>query len=421
LYVAGFVGFVRAIGPEGSDDALDLKSGIVFPSGGDAAMGSPSQAVVNYDDGGTQLDDGMLDLACVCVCVYDDVTCVYNDMGAPLDDGMLDLACVCVYNDVTCVYDDVTFPAPLQVFVHSLPDADPGTASQADRFAAEKLKLGSADQSDLKDELGLDGEDFAFAMLNQLQAMEQEWFQNGSSTDKANFTYITKGRARNPNDIPEHTKQELAQLGGTAEEDFDFGHDGMEAKDFQELEESKTAGLQLHHVVALRLYTSNSYPLFNDPIREGKKPHPIRVTMYVLDEALKKMRKNEARQDPEGYNRTLRLWRGMRDRDLDLDKFKREGGTELAVMSTSAHRSVAEKFARGDKGGLIFRYTTRAHSKGVCIDFLSLYPKEKEYMYPPLTYLTFDEHAQDEAEDPAEREREIASHLKVIHVVPQWS
>ena len=101
--MAGFVGFVRAIGPEGSDDALDLKSGIVFPSGGDAAMGSPSQAVVNYDDVGTQLDDGMLDLACVCVCVYDDVTCVNNDMGAPLDDGMLDLACVCVYDDVTCV------------------------------------------------------------------------------------------------------------------------------------------------------------------------------------------------------------------------------------------------------------------------------------------------------------------------------
>ena len=64
----------------------------------------------------------------------------------------------------------------------------------------------------------------------------------------------------------------------------------MTASDFQAKDESQTAGLRLHHVVALRLYTSNSYPLFNNPMREGKKPHPIRVTMYVLDEALKKMR-----------------------------------------------------------------------------------------------------------------------------------
>jgi hypothetical protein len=26
-------------------------------------------------------------------------------------------------------------------------------------------------------------------------------------------------------------------------------------------------------------------------------------------------------------------------------------------------------------------------AKGVSIDFLSLYPMEKEYLYPPLTYL----------------------------------
>ena len=104
----------------------------------------------------------------------------------------------------------------------------------------------------------------------------------------------------------------------------------------------------------------------------------------------------------------------MKDVDLDLDQFKRVGGTELAPMSTTATRSVAEAFARGDQRGLIFRYTTRGHSKGVCIDFLSLYPKEKEYLYPPLTNLTFDLHAPDEAVDPD-------SHFKVINVVPQMS
>jgi len=246
--------------------------------------------------------------------------------------------------------------------------------------------------------------------------MKQEWESSGSNTDMANFTYIARGRARNPDDIPEHTKEQLANPGpgGPTMSDFDAGHDDMRASDFQQLDQSVAAGLQLWHVVALRLYTSNSYPLFNKPMREGENPHPIRVTMYFLDEALKKIRKVEARQNPERYNTEQILWRGMRDVDLDLDQFKRVGGTELAPMSTTATRSVAEAFARGDQRGLIFRYTTRGHSKGVCIDFLSLYPKEKEYLYPPLSNLTFDLHAPDEAVDPD-------SHFKVINVVPQMS
>jgi len=314
---------------------------------------------------------------------------------------------------------DSSSPPPSQVVVDPPPHAAQCLTIQADKFAALKLILGSADQSDLKYEVGLDNDfEFGALMLDPLQSMEQEWRSNGSNTDMANFTYITKGRARHPNDIPVHIKFANPQPGGLTEvdfdADFDAGHDGMTAKDFQNLDESKTAGLRLHHVVALRLYTSTSYPLFNTAMRLGTKPHPIRVTMYILDEALKKMRKVEARQNPERYNQTLHLWRGMRAVDLDLHEFKRLGGTELAPMSTTATRSVAEAFAKGQQRGLIFRYTTRGHSKGVCIDFLSLYPKEVEYLYPPLTNLTFDDRAQGEAEDPNSR-------FKVINVVPQWS
>ena len=233
----------------------------------------------------------------------------------------------------------------------------------------------------------------------------------------ANFTYIVEGRARDP--IPEHMKEklennELENNGGPTISDFDAGHDGMRASDFQQLPQSVAAGLQLWHVVALRLYTSNSYPLFNKPMREGENPHPIKVTMYFLEDALKKMRRVEAAQNPERYNTEQILWRGMRDVDLDLEEFKRVGGTELAPMSTTKKRDMAEAFAKGNQRGLIFRYTTKGHSKGVCIDFLSVYPKEKEYLYPPLTNLTFDEHAPDEAVDPG-------SPFKVINVQPQWS
>jgi hypothetical protein len=68
---------------------------------------------------------------------------------------------------------------------------------------------------------------------------------NGFSIYMSNFTYITKGRARNP--IPEYTKQELANpKRADLQSDFDVGHDGMTAEDFKNLNESKTSGLDLH-------------------------------------------------------------------------------------------------------------------------------------------------------------------------------
>ena len=36
---------------------------------------------------------------------------------------------------------------------------------------------------------------------------------------------------------------------------------------------------------------------------------------------------------------------------------------------------------------MVARYVTIGLGRGVSIDFLSVYPKEKEYLYPPLTYL----------------------------------
>ena len=87
----------------------------------------------------------------------------------------------------------------------------------------------------------------------------------------------------------------------------------MRLNDFVNMEKSVSARLEAHHVAALRLYTSDSYPLFNKPMRDGKKPHPIRVTMYFLDEALEKLRTVEARNNPAAYQRTVYLWRGMKD------------------------------------------------------------------------------------------------------------
>jgi hypothetical protein len=277
---------------------------------------------------------------------------------------------------------------------------DPSVSKKIeDKFAFERLIMGTSDKSDLKEVLGLeDTREFAKLMLDPMLSMAREWQQHGSIQDLANWEYVVSGTARDERDIPLHVKQSFISghyHGGTLEqEDYDAGHDGMDVDDFVNHDIAKLAGLKKHEVVAARLYTSNSYPCFNQPMRNGTSPHPFRVTMYVLDEMLRKMQKVEAKLTPEEYTKTKILWRGMKDRSLNIDEFKRIGGVELAPMSTTSDKDVATSYACGRKGGLLFKYTTKGKSRGVLIAFLSLYPREKEYLYAPLTFMTFDTNAE---------------------------
>ena len=53
-------------------------------------------------------------------------------------------------------------------------------------------------------------------------------------------------------------------------------------------------------------------------------------------------------------------------------------------MSTSAKKEVALSYAQS-KCPLLFRYKTRGLGRGVPLGFLSCYPKEEEFLYPPMT------------------------------------
>jgi len=202
------------------------------------------------------------------------------------------------------------------------------------RFVGIELVLGEAACSDLKECLGLENDlEFGQLMQNPLESMKQEWLKNGSKTDIANYIYVTTGTACAAEDIPEHVKQTFllgVYHGGTiVKADYDIRHDNMVLQDFVNHDISNTAGLKAHHCASLRLYTSDSFTLFNRPIRSGTTPHPIRVTMYVLDEALKKLRKVEAKHDRKAYAATMYLWRGMKDMHMNVDDFKECGGTEV--------------------------------------------------------------------------------------------
>ena len=106
----------------------------------------------------------------------------------------------------------------------------------------------------------------------------------------------------------------------------------------------------------------------------------------MLADALKKLRVVDAELHPKEFNEDKDLFRGMADMTVDAELLKSLGGTELAPMSTTDSKQVAEDYAKS-KFPLVFVFKTKNLTRGCCIDWLSLYPKEKEYLYPPLTFL----------------------------------
>ena len=361
-----------------------------------------------------------------------------------------------------------------------------GAGGSVHKFSGQHLSLGHPADSDLREILGLeDNIIFGQGMLDPTSAMRLEWHEHGNDEDRANFLYVVHGRACDPKWIPKHVKENfssgLYHGGAISEADFDTGHSGWELRDFLDLPSSRQAGLRPEHVIALRLYSSSSYSLFNGPMRSRTLPHPIKFTMYVLNEALRKLKKVSAKMNPHEYNKVKSLWRGMRNMSKDLDKFISQGGTELAAMSTSEHYEVARSFATtlGLKWvevgvekptvgneiinealatalenqkeftkaqfedfqifsgldisdltessyikvvdsyfkpdttagcALIFEFVTQGHARGVDIGEFSMFPKEREFLYPPLTYLML------ENEEGIQKQKDGTV---VVRVIPQ--
>ena len=215
-------------------------------------------------------------------------------------------------------------PAEVQAVIAKL-EAEAGTSG--DKFSATTLTLGNPQDSDLRQLIGLDDDDFfGSSMMDPVKAMKNEWHEHGSEEDKANWRYVVEGLACDPNCIPKHVQE--SEKFKAAE--FDIGHKGWKLQQFLELDASKKAGLKKQHVIALRLYSSSSFGLFNKAMREKTNPHPIRVTVYVLHDALKKLRKVAATENPSEYNKVKILYRGMKDMKLDFAEFVRIGGTEAS-------------------------------------------------------------------------------------------
>ena len=114
------------------------------------------------------------------------------------------------------------------------------------------------------------------------------------------------------------------------------GKRGMLFKDFCEHKVAKSCNLTPAQVFVLRFYTTWGFVSINSPLRDPelmdrKISHKLAVTVYMLDMAIKQCR-GVAAESP-GANVPLSLFRGIGKRKMD-PKFMKEGGTELAPMST---------------------------------------------------------------------------------------
>ena len=91
---------------------------------------------------------------------------------------------------------------------------------------------------------------------------------------------------------------------------------------------------------------------------------------------------NTSRVLPEG----ITLWRGLRNTNV-TDPFSQIGGTEMAFMSTTTNISIAVSHAMSPDSLLFMVKVDSFMSIGADIDWLSTFPGEGEFLFPPLTYL----------------------------------
>ena len=107
------------------------------------------------------------------------------------------------------------------------------------------------------------------------------------------------------------------------------------------------------------------------------------------DEEDKGKAKNAGNKKSSDAHKRMNLFRGMKDLKI-FDEFMEEGGTEFAPMSTTADPKVALEYSQGGnakRAMLLWLRTNNFMDRGVELTWISAFPHEQEFLYPPLTYL----------------------------------
>jgi len=233
-------------------------------------------------------------------------------------------------------------------------------------------------------------------LSNGVGAIAEEVHEHGTIEDKECLSYVLSQRAGTSAQTFKNSPfaRDCDAEGVRADRKAASG-EGMVLDDFVNHKASKMAQLDAAHVLALRLYSTAAFRSLNGPLREWqrKTAHPFAATVLFLADGIKRLRAVEAERsthgstEDEAEDQSLDLWRGMRNLGA-ADKFLKLGGSEPGLMSTTSDLAVAVRYGISSHSLLFKLRTTSFMNRGADISFLSAFPGEKEYLYPPLTYLS---------------------------------
>ena len=273
-----------------------------------------------------------------------------------------------------------------------------------DKFDADKLVMGHPPEAGLGIISFLNVLEGESALLTKagrgLDAIKEEILANGTDEEKECLHYVLYEEAGSSEKTFQNGwKRDCHKETGKVLESRQVddanapgGKRGMRFSDFLVCAIAVFCNLSGSDVFALRYYTTAGFKGINwplrDPVRrEQKKPHKLPVLVYYLASAVKKLRAWAA--NGVDAQSTVILYRGMSNREI-FDTFMEMGGTELAPMSTTADLSIALHYSQGPSGTISTLLWIRTESfmdRGVDLEFLSAFPHEKEFLYPPLSYL----------------------------------
>lgn len=226
-----------------------------------------------------------------------------------------------------------------------------------------------------------------------IKAITEEWQEaytestmNWSSSSKP---LVTAAMIEKVNYVLNEAAEDCCVTGNDGKDaQQDKGHSNWFLQDFCAQPQAISAELTQYEVAALRVYTTCCFKAINIPLREGcgdARPHPLPATTVFLYEGLKKLRITHLE---DGSFKPCTLWRGLKGRVEDLF-FERRGGTESACVSVSSDRDVACGYADANSPTLLRFEVSDPKDLGADISWLSVFPHEKEVIYPPLTYLSY--------------------------------
>jgi len=288
---------------------------------------------------------------------------------------------------------------------------------KSSKFAVVDFKLGERDISlrDLLSHMGVMGAEKQTINAELHAKGEQyiidEWKLYGNDEDRKNLDAILKGRP-----VGDCEGRSLDEILYRTPHIKDIVDDGS---------------LTRCHILALRLYTSKSFWQINAPLRNQERSSFIATTFWITD-AIKVLRriytagKEEYKEGEDSQNipssrprHPKLLWRGLKNMRLHR-AFLKSGGTELACMSTSSDQNVAIQYASSDFPLLLRLHIGDVSVVGADIQFLSVFPKEKEYLFPPMTYLKAYGKTKREQITVKEGGKKVKRNYLIVDVAPKF-